>query len=406
MTSTSVDPALYPQIGFPEDPGLLDLPKLMDPEWVWRAYTRQYGSPDTGPHRIRVRQFSHSLGRTAIVSYEAEWPYDEYLPSESFAIRIGSSGSVELYRYPDDQALPGLREAADPEGALALLNRHVLAMRARSAGVDLVRYRPANRAVLRHRAGRVRFYARVVRPDVVSRLLAAHELMGRSGFVVPRLAGYWEDGGVVWLSEIPGRNLRRQLNRGRMPDAGRLLDGLQALWSAPPWPDEGRPFNLAGAYRRARRSFRHNLREYGETRRVMKEATEVLDPFVRDWRPSHLAHNDFYDDQMLQLRDGRVAMVDFEEAGPGDPLLDVGNMLAHLRWASRFGRNRETDAKGAFYQIFRNEALERFRWSERDLALREAVCLFRVCTNTIRRPQSDWHDRLDAGLRLVNEVLG
>ena len=109
---------------------------------------------------------------------------------------------------------------------------------------------------------------------------------------------------------------------------------------------------------------------------------------------------------MLVLRDGRIALVDFEEAGPGDPLLDVGNFLAHLRWASRFGRGRRRDGSGAFHQSFRHAALDRFRWTERDLALREAVCLFRICTNAIRRPQADWRGRLQAGLSLVNETLG
>ena len=33
-----------------------------------------------------------------------------------------------------------------------------------------------------------------------------------------------------------------------------------------------------------------------------------------------------------------AALVDFEEAGPGDPMLDVGNFIAHLCWRSRFGR--------------------------------------------------------------------
>ena len=36
----------------------------------------------------------------------------------------------------------------------------------------------------------------------------------------------------------------------------------------------------------------------------------------------------------------------------------------------------------------------------------QAVCLFRICTNTIRRPQGDWRSRLEAGLSLVNETLG
>ena len=155
-----------------------------------------------------------------------------------------------------------------------------------------------------------------------------------------------------------------------------------------------------------RRSFRHNVREDSEAARSLRDATQSLGPFVRDWRPSVTAHNDFYDDQMLVLPDGRIAVVDFEEAGPGDPMLDVGNFLAHLRWASHFGRGGESDSRGAYHQMFRSAALDRFRWSERDLAFREAVCLFRVCTNAIRRPRDDWHERLTEGLSLVNEILG
>ena len=140
--------------------------------------------------------------------------------------------------------------------------------------------------------------------------------------------------------------------------------------------------------------------------RVLNDATGRLDPFVRAWRPTGIAHNDFYDDQMLVLPDGRVALVDFEEAGPGDPLLDVGNFLAHLRWSTRFGRSREAANADSFHQLFRQAALDRFGWGERDLALREAVCLFRTCTNAIRHPGKNWQDKLEAGLVLVNETLG
>ncbi len=405
MTTSPAAVSQYPRIAFPDDKGIPELASLFDPDWVYSAF-RQFGGHEPTPERIRVRQFSHSLGRSAIVSYEVEWHPDEYLPSQQFAAMVERDGPVNVFQFPEDPRLPGLPEASDPEAAFTLLNRHVLAVRMRTARVQLVRYRPANRAVLRHTAGRVRLFVRVMRPTAASTFLAAHELMGQSGFVVPRLAGHWPEGGVIWLSEIPGRNLRQRLRRGRMPDPMLLLDGLEPLWKTSPNGHKGRPFNLASAYRRARRSFRHNARDDSEAARSLKDATKALDPFVRDWRPGVIAHNDFYDDQMLVLRDGRIAVVDFEEAGPGDPMLDVGNFLAHLRWASHFGSSREADARGAYHQIFRSAALDRFRWSERELALREAVCLFRVCTNAIRRPRDDWHDRLEEGLALVNEVIG
>ena len=80
---------------------------------------------------------------------------------------------------------------------------------------------------------------------------------------------------------------------------------------------------------------------------------DTLSPFVDAWQPTALAHNDFYDDQMLFTPDtGRLALVDFEETAPGDPLLDVGVMLAHLRRSAvrRFARPT-------------GESSERRRWS-------------------------------------------
>ena len=119
-----------------------------------------------------------------------------------------------------------------------------------------------------------------------------------------------------------------------------------------------------------------------------------------------MAHNDFYDDQLLVLRDRRFVLVDFEDIAPGDPMLDVGNFLAHLRWSSRFAKEAHADNCREFYSTLRFAALSRFCWNERNLSLREAICLFRICTNSIRHPRADWHSKLDAGLLLVSESLG
>ena len=106
------------------------------------------------------------------------------------------------------------------------------------------------------------------------------------------------------------------------------------------------------------------------------------------------------------MQDGKIALVDFEEAGPGDPMLDIGNFLAHLLWSSKLGSAKSVVACQRYYEVLRSSALERFNWDERSLTYREAVCLFRVCTNLIRHPQDHWLTKLEAGLSLVNEVLG
>ena len=396
---------IAPQIKFPDDRGLQGLERAFDGSWVWAAYCRSFGTSEANPQRIRLRQFSHSPRRGAVISYVVDWKDDAYLPPEQFSLRINGSGPPELSRFPNDRHLPGLARAACPDTALGLVNRYVLSIPARRLRVEVVRYRPGSRAVLRHSIGNVTFYVRAMRPAAVAPLISAAELIGHSDFVVPRLAGHWSDGGVVWLSRIPGKNLRRYIRRGGQPDPGLILDGLESLWKTPNQSDGGRPFSLNGLYRRAKRILGHATQGDRDATLGLRAAAQVLDPFVASWQPTCLAHNDFYDDQMLSLPDGRIALVDFEETGPGEPMLDVGNFLAHLRIQSGLGRDDSAAEISAYHDAFRLAALDRLNWDERELDLREAVCLFRICTSTVRNIRPDWQRRLATGLSLVNEVL-
>ncbi len=398
-------PSLALPAAFPDDRNLPEFSKLFNREWIWQNYCSRFGAPEENPANLRHRQLSYNPGRSAIATCAAEWPWDEFVTQQQFAIELQRDQPVRLYQYPEDPSLPGLTHAASAIAASDLLSKYVLATSAQRVRVGLVRYRPGGHAVLRHRHGRVRFYVRVMRPGRVQRLMEAAELISQTGFVLPRLVGCWEEGGVVWLSEIPGKNVRRLIRGGGCVDHNPILDNLAQLWDTPIDLGQMRPFNLNGAYRRARRVFRQVLQDHAEIRFKLNEVTAVLDGFAKSWRPTTVAHNDFYDDQMIRIPDGRMALVDFEEAGPGDPLLDVGNFLAHMHWSACFGREAESKASGAFHADFRSAALERFGWDERDLNLREAVCIFRVCTNPIRHFAPDWPQRLDAGLSLVNEVL-
>ena len=389
---------------FPQDQRLPGLAELFDGAWVWRTYCREFGRQEPEPVGIRIRGVSHTEGREAVVTYEFEWDPDDYIPNETLTFHLERDRDLRVFRFPDDDRLPGLGQAVDPQSALRLVSKYVMALPPRRMRVEVIRYRPGRHAVLRHRMGRSRLYVRVIRPSSVEPILKAGELIGRSAFTVPRLAGIWRDGGVMWLSEIPGENLRKRIQGGGQPDPAPLLDGLESLWSVPLEGCDNPPFNLPGAYRMARQIFEHVLDGDEDATPEFALAVQSLDPFAESWQPTCVAHNDFYDDQMVVLPDGGVALVDFEGAGPGDPMLDVGNFLAHLRWTARFGRNG--DARGQYHGIFRREALERFSWNEQDLNLREAVCLFRICTNTVRHPGTDWRGRLATGLSLVNETLG
>lgn len=405
MTEPVADASSQARVVFPEDRGLADLPRLFDREWVWSRYRRQFGADVPAPLQLRLGLVSQSIGKRALVSYTIEWSPDDCRPSEHVTLRIERDRPVELYRYPNDPYLPGLQMAAVPESAHQLVSRHVLNFPGRRLWVQRIRYRPGSRAVLRHRVGKVKLYARVMRPAAVPVYFRAGELAVQSGFALPRVAGHWENGATIWLSEIPGRNMRRQIRKGSVPDTTALLDGLERLWNTAPIP-RARPFNLPGLYYRAKRSIKNALKDDDQALKDLNHATRQLDAFVKTWHPSALAHNDFYDDQMLVLPDGRISLVDFEETGAGDPLLDIGNFLAHLKWMFLFKRRGVDDASGAYHTTLREAALERFSWSARELDLREAVCLFRVSTIAVRRPKPDWRARLDEGLKLVNSTLG
>ncbi|MDE2951536.1 MAG: phosphotransferase [Chloroflexota bacterium] len=403
MTLPPAEATVFARVELPDDPDLPSLPKLFDSGWVCEMI-RNGAKPQ--PARIRIHHFIHSIGNSATVSYEVEWPGDSYLPSDYYVARTGRDGRIELRRYPDDQRLPGLVFAARPDAALQLINDQVLSTPARRARVQLIRYRPGYRAVLRHRFGRIKLYARVVRPGEFEAFLAAYQLSAQSGYLVPGLAGCWDEGGVLWFTELRGSTLRRRIRKGKAPHPDSLLSGLEVLWQAPQRASKVHPLNLERAYQRALRSFKHNLRDFPESSRNLQKLEELLSPFVQSWRPASMAHNDFYDDQLLVLRDGRLALVDFEDIAPGDPLLDVGNFLAHLRWSARFARETHAENCRDYRDGLRHAALSRFGWDEEGLALREAVCLFRICTNAIRHPKADWRGRLDAGLLLVSECLG
>ena len=101
--------------------------------------------------------------------------------------------------------------------------------------------------------------------------------------------------------------------------------------------------------------------------------------------------------------EGSLALVDFEEAGPGDPLFDVGNMLAHLRWMSEFGMGRE--ACNDYRRRLRAAALARFGWNADDLNLREAFAIFRMSSNPLRQATNRWQSSVRKALRMAAEAL-
>lgn len=401
-------PPLKIEASIQVDKGLPELPLLFEAEWVWGKYCDQFGEPEEEPGLVRPERIRYRPGKSALMSYSAEWRRGNWMEEDQFAIEIAAGKPAQVFGYPDDPYLPGLAQAASGIEAHDLIkdSLHVSPYKVR---VEIVRYRPGSRAVLRHvlgwrrsRIGEVTYYARVMRPRRVERLLTAHKVASQSEFVVPHLSGSAAEAGVVWMGNVPGDTVRTQVKNGNSPDPQVLLDGVARLWSTSAKDAGGQPLNVAAGFQTTHNVLT-NLVTDDDSIRLLGRIEDVLGPFTETWTPTTLAHNDFHDDQIIVTSEGELALVDFEEIGPGDPMIDVANMMAHNRWMSLF--NNAPSEREAFRSSVRSAALDRFGWDQRDLAIREAFSIFRMSANPFNQLRSNWPERIGTALRAAVEVL-
>jgi Phosphotransferase enzyme family len=321
---------------------------------------------------------------------------------ERFSIELSIAGDSRVFRYPDDPYLPALKAAADPVAAHALIARD-LGLHPQKLKVRRVVYRAGSRAVLRYTLGQRRdrdapvLYARVIPPAQVEPLIAAGHLAAKSSFILPRVH-FISDEGIVWFSGIPGKRIRDHIRQGDAPPPDDVLDCLASLWS-PIEPETRGTGSLPEAYE----WYERRLADALGPALGFDDLIGHLREFAASWRPTSIAHNDFYDAQVIVDPGRRLALVDFEETGPGDPLLDVANFLAHLRWMTWFGKPGHACAP--YHAGLRERSLERFDWAPGELAVREAYALFRLATNPLRQMEENWRERTLQALRLAGAAL-
>jgi|CXWL01.1.fsa_nt_gi hypothetical protein len=391
----------------PPDAELPLLPLLFDREWYTGVFRRLHDRHDIRGGQIAPRRLTYRPGQRALVSYVASERIEDWIVEHEFAAEvIAGEDAPRTFRYPDDPYLPGLARATSAVDGDDLLREHV-GLHSYRLRVRPVRYRPSTRAVLRYTARvrrgkerKVELYARAMRPKQMKRFIDAGLLADRSRFILPSLAGAWEDGGVVWLTAMPGDTVRQHILRGDAPAPDFILDHLESLWALGA-PASAHTSSLPHSLRFSRRFLGQVLRG-SDTLQLLGEVLLPLLALEADWRPSGVAHNDFYDDQLVLLPDQRIGLVDFEECGPGDQMLDVANMLAHLRWSARF---LGSASSAAYHERLRTAALDRFSWRDRDLALRESFALVRLSTNPVRSLAPDWPEVTAEALALAKTAL-
>ena len=225
---------------------------------------------------------------------------------------------------PLDSRLPALVRAASAKKVARLLG-DVAAPALRTATVDTVRHKPGRKALLRFETSHERLYLKVYADGASTRRFALTRQIESRGVPTAQALADVTQLGAVAYAEAPGERLadvaRDQYRRWLRPtaEALRTLHARAPLDTRPP-TERARIAAAGGAID----SLLPTLNGAGA--RLAAQIVARIDAYDGDLV---VTHGDFYDDQLL-VAPKQVVILDLDEARPGNPLVDVGNFLAHL----------------------------------------------------------------------------
>jgi phosphotransferase family enzyme len=358
------------------------------------------------PYRVEPAQANYRPGRWLAVCYRTaaveRTSGRPMCPTVTMECRAGEADLV--WAFPDDPALPGLAAATD-----GVMVRRRLRPRPVEVVVEPLRYRPRRRAVLRYRVdGNRVLFGKVVTPRRGRRLLKLAEALRSTGLRLALPTAQTGPGALV-LPVLSGRPLRDLLQAGGpLPSPDRVAGlSVELHQRCAPVLDSA---------------------DCGTTRRVVDPGTALcvarivsrllpeeacaagrLAEAVVGWAEESelpatwVVHGDLYENQVVV--DGEtLGLVDLDDIGLGDPLLDAANFAAHLRVLAASG-----PPAAAVIHRYREELraafLRRLDADSADLAWREAYCLLRLATGPFRVLHPEWPRRMADRLTLATEAL-
>jgi aminoglycoside phosphotransferase (APT) family kinase protein len=289
--------------------------------------------------------------------------------------------------YPVDRKLPGLLGAAslseDAKGRAL-------------EGSELVRYKPGRKAVLRYglRGGQNQaVYGRVHADGRGAALLEAGRGFLAAGIPTPAPLAFVPELGLLFVEEAAGERLADLAEDEFEQWLPAVAEALAALHAA---QVEHLPLlakrNKEAAVLAAARTLATVCPEAGPL--ALRLGATLAARLSESPGGNMPVHGDFYDDQVL-VSDAGVVLLDFDAAGRGNPLLDVGNFLAHLA-ARRGERSRRLFLDA--YTAARGELTE-------DVALFEAAALLRIGITPFRWLLPDWPREVERRVELASARL-
>lgn len=310
---------------------------------------------------------------------------------------------VTVWAYPYDPVLTGL-----PDAAHAPTVRAASRMAGSTAfAATPLRYRPMQRAVLRYlvlSGGGPRrvLFGKVLRPDAFERTFQAHRNLRRTRIAqsAPRPVTDLEN--LVLFEPMRGRDLRSLLKDGlRLPSPGRVADLVGRVANAG-WSGEAKPRRPGRSVRNAATLLSQVL---PERRAEIAGLAAELAGRAEGTIAGPTIHGDLYEAQIFVDERHRLGLIDLEDAGPGDPLLDAANLLSHLATLS-VSDPRAQGRPLAYRVLLRRALLNALGASEAELAWRESLSMLLLATGPFRVLSPEWPRkvaaRVDAAVRLLD----
>jgi aminoglycoside phosphotransferase (APT) family kinase protein len=238
-------------------------------------------------------------------------------------------------------------------------------------------------------------YVKVVPPAVVPALIDRHAALSGAGLPVPRVLASGD--GWIAMEALTGTTLRDRLKQGAgslpSPDCYReLLDALAGI-----------DLPAATAVRSRIDDAPHHA---AMLRTVLPDARGQLDGIVERLaagpapRPVGTVHGDLHEAQLVVDDRAVVGVLDIDDVGPGDPLDDVGTLLAHLRFRATTSGDGRIDA---YAEAVRSAVTAGHDAAEIDRHV--AAVLVGLATGPFRIQQPEWDVTTRRVLDLVDHHL-
>jgi aminoglycoside phosphotransferase (APT) family kinase protein len=329
----------------------------------------------------------------------------ERLPNngEGHSALLLREGSCLIEVFPADFELPSLWDAADRSRASALLRRlHVDGNAFTVTRIEVLRYRPGRRCVLRYELEREdgsrtelvgKLYDDAGRACAVADKLAALAKQQTNEIRLPIAVADPDDASLLLMTHMRGTNLGDQIenNMSRQENQAAVRAAASAL-------SRFHRFELSTTQRRSLRTELDNLLQRIERlhavapalaediQALLQQVNQLLDslPQAKDC----VIHGEYKPNQLL-LDDGSVAVVDLDRACLGDPAIDVGNFMAVLRKEVVFeGHTHLEDLDRVFLATYEEQATRVDGLAERAHVF-EVISFLRMLTRYFERaPQA------------------